>query len=160
MRAALIIGLTLCVPAAAGAVRAAEAPSPDAIARTIDQRGPAEAVRTLAARHQWDATLSRIGSGDARWLALAARLRRGSDAGDSEALDGALSEAIARNPAGVLRTFGQGVRAADVCHDRAIEPSGDQVRRFTHDTQAALHRVSDPALAPARDACLAALRAS
>lgn len=155
MRVTILASMLL----ASGSPVEAVAPDPATVSRTIALKGPGAAINALNAHHEWDAALDRIGSGDDRWLALAAQLRQGSDAGTSEAIDSALSEAIARNPAGVLRTFGRGVRATEVCHDRAIEPTPGQVRAFAQTTQRALRGVADPALGPARDACLAALDA-
>ncbi|GAN53094.1 hypothetical protein [Tanticharoenia sakaeratensis] len=107
-------------------------------------------------RHGWlDDLLDPVASGNADWIAVSAALFPGTDAGTTEALLTALSQALARNPQTVLQTYGATSRLPDICTDRLIEPPPDVDLAFRGAVLKALSDIRDPALAPARDRCLA-----
>lgn len=129
--------------------------SPAEVERSIKLSGASRTWAELSAEHQWEGLLDKVSAGQPGWLKVAADLRTGTDAGASEGLDAAISEAIRRRPAEVLRLFQSGVSAENVCRSRAIEPTPEQVRTFVGETRTALEGVKDPALRQARDQCIA-----
>ena len=146
---AAILGPALSVAATPTAVKALRA--------DIQVRGAKTVVAELraGAAPQWDQVLGKIAQGGPDWLGAAGDLLGGTDAAAAEGVYGALSNALAANPAAVLIMLGPEAGIADVCFDRQIEPTPAQHQAFITRTRAALLTVKSPELRPKRDACLA-----
>jgi hypothetical protein len=136
--------------------------NPATLVRDIDARGPRAVIATLARTGQWDGVVRHIDGGGDAWLAVAAKLAPGSDAGSAEDLGISLATALPRNAAGVLRIMRldghNPLRAARVCGLPFIEQPKAQTDTYRASAVDAVTRVSDPALADRRSRCLAALR--
>jgi hypothetical protein len=135
-------------------------PSPDFVAKDIAARGAEAAVAKLTKSGDYDRVLDRIDQGDARWIALAPKIAPGVDAGNAEALVISLAFALPKNPRAVLAIVGgkDGFPVDDVCGAPFIEGTVKSVPTYIKKAEAAVLRVSDPALAETKDACLAQLR--
>jgi hypothetical protein len=110
----------------------------------------------------WASIEDHVASGDARWLELADQLRRYTDAGVSESLDNAVSEALSKNPAAVLRILsgdpGKGFAVRHVCSTETfIEPPPGKMRRYLRQARFAVERVTEPQLEKVKQACLESL---
>ncbi|HEX4739168.1 MAG TPA: hypothetical protein VH331_16580 [Allosphingosinicella sp.] len=143
------------------AALAASAPTPAAVARMIDARGARHAVQALdrgGEQTRFDAVLDRVAAGDRRWLALVPRLAPGTDAGTAEGLRIAVAEALPKNPRAVLRLVAKTFTVEDVCGFPMIEPTQRETRAYFRAALPAVQAVTDPALRPAKQQCLAELR--
>ena len=116
----------------------------------------------------FDALIEKIQSGDARWLQLAARLRAVSDAGASERLDGAVSDALPRAPGRVLRIAEPGAAPggfsiASICSGRSLlmeDGAPERARRWYENSERALMGFRSATLESKRIACLAEVKRS
>ena len=142
--------LLFAVPAVAATL------SPEAIANEIAAHGADAVVARLAKSGDYDRVLGHIDSGDARWVRLAPKLAPGADAGNAEALIISLAFALPRNAKAVLAVLGgkEGFAVEDVCSAPFIEDTVKDVPGYVKRAEAAVARVSDAALKPAKDACL------
>ena len=102
-----------------------------------------------------------IDAGSDAWLAVAAKLAPGSDAGSAEDLGISLATALPRNPAGVLRAASlqddTPLSLAHVCGLPFIEQPPSETAAYRTQAVNAVTRVADPSLADRRARCLAAL---
>jgi hypothetical protein len=108
---------------------------------------------------KWDAVAAKIASGQEQWLAVAAGLYPGTDAGSSTGLRDAMFSALARNPAGVLRHAEPGFPLAVMCAGRAdpLPTLGESMRELER-VRAALEKLRNPSLQNSRAICLAGLK--
>ncbi len=145
-------------PAAGGA---APTVNPAALSRDIDARGARAVIAGLAREGQWDGVVHHIDGGSDAWLAVAAKLAPGSDAGSAEDLGISLATALPRNPAGVLRIASPQddtpLSLARVCGVPFIEQPPSEAAAYRTRAVNAVTRVADPSLADRRARCLAAL---
>ncbi len=150
----LAVGVALAAPVLGAA---ATPPGAKAIQAEIQAKGAKAVVADLRAgpSPQWDQVLNKISLGGADWLALASDLLSATDAGATEGVFGALSDALSNNPRAVLAMLGPDAGIADVCLDRQIEPTPAKHQAFITRTRAALLTVKAAELRPKRDACLA-----
>jgi hypothetical protein len=107
---------------------------------------------------EWKGILARISDGNPHWLRFAPRLADTGNAAGGEGLRIALSNALQRNPDGVLGLIGPQFPAEKICTDNDIEPSAGDVEQFYAATIPAVAGVNVATLAAVRDVCLAALR--
>ena len=132
------------------------------IAASIDQRGAKATIAVLAKADQWDQVADRMGSGDARWIALAPKLAPGSDAGSAEDLGIALAFSLPKNPQAVLAALdpanGHIIGVGRVCGMPFIEDTVKDRPAYRRLALRAVAGVSAPALSQRRAACLTELR--
>ena len=109
----------------AGTARAAVPPPPATIAASIRAHGAAATVAGLLKADQWESVAGKIGSGDARWIALAPPLVPGADGAVAEGLGISLAYALPKNPRAVLAALdpkdGPVIGADQVCSVPFIE---------------------------------------
>ncbi|WP_380785817.1 hypothetical protein [Sphingomonas sp. R86521] len=134
--------------------------SAHAVEQAIHRNGAAAAAASLS-NAEWDIALDEAADGRADWIDAIAALRTATDGARSEAIDGALSDALLSNPVEVLkllatRTDLPGVPA--LCEDRTIEPTKAESRQHIAAALAAVGQVSDLRLQRVRVQCLASLR--
>ncbi len=136
--------------------------NPAALSRDIDARGARAVIADLAHQGRWDGVVHHIDGGSDAWLAVAAKLAPGSDAGSAEDLGISLATALPRNPAGVLRIVSlqenTPLALAHVCSVPFIEQPASETAAYQARAVAAVSHVADPSLAGRRASCLAALR--
>ena len=158
IRGQVVIAVFAALPAA---VSAAPTASPATLSRDIDARGARAVIAGLAHGGQWDGVVRHIDGGSDAWLAVAAKLAPGSDAGSAEDLGISLATALPLNPAGVLRTAslsdGAPLSIAHVCSLPFIEQPPSEAAAYRTRAMTAVTRVADPSLADRRTRCLAAL---
>ena len=129
----------------------------------VQQKGAAAALESLFEAPQWESILDGIAGGGAGWLRVAGALRQVSDAGASEDLDVAISEALGVNAAGVLLLVKNGsVPAEDACYSYGFmtqrgTASKVKLQRYLARRREAVTAVTDPGLAKVKVECLAAL---
>jgi hypothetical protein len=141
----LAVALVLSAPEAAMAKT-----TPELVALQLD-RGPLPNA-------EWKGVVARITDGNPHWLRLAPRLADTGNAAGGEGLRIALSNALQRNPDGVLGLISPQFPADKICTDNDIEPSARDVEQFYAATIPAVAGVNVAKLAAVRDVCLAALR--
>jgi hypothetical protein len=145
-------------PAATAAPRFAPQPTPAEIDAALLRYGPRATVSALFDQRRWDYVSDRIGAGEAPYVALAARLAPGADAGMAEDLPIALAFALPRNAPSVLAAVrAGGFDAAEVCDAPFVEDTVSDIPAWRRQAAAAVRRVADPRLAGVKAACLAAL---
>jgi hypothetical protein len=151
--------LAAALPMAAWAAPAfARHPTPAQVEAAIARYGAHDTVTALFEQGRWDYVAGEIADGKAAWVALAARLAPGADAGTAEELPISLAFALPRNPAAVLASVQTGAfDVADVCGAPFIEDTVKDIPAYLRKAAAAVAKVGDPALAATRAACLAAL---
>ncbi|HEX3699473.1 MAG TPA: hypothetical protein VHV27_02245 [Phenylobacterium sp.] len=141
------------------AAAATRGPSAAEVSAMLRAEGPKATIDWLwADERRADAVSYRIAGGNPTWLRLAVALRPGADAAAAEGLDIAVSQALAHNPAGVLRIAVPTFPLKSTCGDNRIEPSPAEVRLFRGQALAALRSLRAPELRSARDVCLAIFR--
>ncbi len=165
MRLATLSLASVLLSATVQAVRAAPPLSPASIEASIRQDGAKGAVDALGRSNRWQGVERRIGSGDARWIALAPKLAPGTDAGASEGLGIALAFALPRNPRAVLAVLGsedgpRSLTVGRVCGAPFIEDTVKDVPAYRRRAVRAVRGVWPPSLARVRAACLRTLAAS
>jgi len=162
IRAPAIVSAVACLAwatAAVAAPRFAPHPTPAQIAASVTRYGAGETVNALFDQHRWDFVSERIAAGDGAWLALAAKLAPGVDAGTAEELPIDLAFALPRNAAAVLAAIRDGASdVGDVCSAPFIEDTVKDIPAYRRHAVAAVERVADPRLATTKTACLVALR--
>ena len=99
-----------------------------------------------------------MGTGDARWIALAPKLAPGSDAGSAEDLGISLAFSLPRNPRAVLAALdpadGHVLGAGRVCGMPFIEDTVKDRPAYKRHAIHAVKTVTDPRLSKVRLACL------
>ena len=140
----------------------ATAPTPGGVDASLRRRGGAATIEALVRTGQWDGVADHLGSGDARWIALAPRLGQAADAGVAEELGIALAFSLPKNPRAVLAALdadeGRVLGADRVCGMPFIEDTVKDRPGYRSRALQAVSSVSDPALGRARTACLLRLR--
>jgi hypothetical protein len=99
---------------------------------------------------------SGIATGDSLWLQVADKLVPTSAAAEAT-LSIALASALPRSPDKVLALLGQKYPVEEVCGMPFLKADSAEVTTYHDEAIAALGRVRAASLAPARDACRAAL---
>lgn len=156
IRAGVLAFLIVTAPAAAASL------SPGRIAEDIAAHGAQAVVARLAAHGDYDRVLGHIDAGEGPWIALAPQLSPGADAGNAEALVISLAFALPKNPAAVLAVLSgkDGFPIDDVCGAPFIEGTLRDIGAYVRKAEAAVSRVTTPALQDAKKACLAQLQKS
>lgn len=96
--------------------------NPKQIIDAINKRGAKQIVFELYQDQKiWDSVLRKIGSGEEAWLKVATALRSGSDAGASEMLTLAVSEALEHKPAVVFKNALQTFELRDICSSPDVD---------------------------------------
>ena len=171
---AALLAVGALAPAAEGArprrpaAPARAAPSPaeaQAILADIQRRGAKTVLDQLYGREaRWRPVVEGVASGQARWLEVASALKPAArrNLAVSQELTVALSRALEKAPANVLGVLDEAFDADDVCSLNTIEDSlGTDFHAALASVERrerAVARVSDPALAERREACLEFLR--
>ncbi len=155
--AAMWLGVVLAAAAAA-----APAIGPVQVSAEIGRTGAHATIARLARSGQWDGVITRIGEGSDAWLAVAAELAPGSDAGSAEDLGIGLATALPHNAAGVLRTAslkssGTPIGIVHVCGVPFIEQAAAAAEAYRKQAVTAVSHLRDPSLADRKAICLAAL---
>lgn len=140
----------------------AAAQTPGGVHESLRRRGAEATIASLVRTGRWDRVLDHLGSGDGRWIVLAPGLAAAADAGVAEELGISLAFALPKNPQAVLAVLdsddGHVLGAARVCGLPFIEDTVKDLRGYRRRALRAVSSVSDPALGPARTACLIHLR--
>ena len=130
------------------------APTADEVLKQIALRGARPVVWELFDRDaEWDRLLREISSGDPRWLKVAARLRKASDAGASEELGDAINDAVEKSPELVLE---MGYCGETLYDSTAI--TFDELMAGVNRKIEALSKVKRCDLIKKRDRCIKSLR--
>ena len=129
----------------------------------IGSEGAKATVAYLDQANEWDAVVERIGKGDSEWIAVAAQLATGTDAGDSEDLGISLAQALPHNPLAVLQVMDivdeSGVVGVDrVCGVPFIETTRAFNKAYLRRAIPAVSHVQAADLIAKRDKCLARLK--
>jgi hypothetical protein len=133
-------------------------PTPAEIGDSIARYGAQATVNALFDQNRWDYVADEIGTGKAAWVSLAARLAPGADAGTAEELPISLAFGLPLGPAAVLAAVQSGAfDVEDVCGAPFIEGTVRDLPVYIRRATVAVSKVSDPALAATRAACLVAL---
>ncbi|HEX3918362.1 MAG TPA: hypothetical protein VHW60_13575 [Caulobacteraceae bacterium] len=133
-------------------------PTAAEVSQSIVRYGARATVSALFDQKRWDYVAGRIGEGDAAWVALAPKLAPGADAGTAEELPIELAFALPLNPAAVLAAVHTGAfEVSDVCGAPFIEDTVKDIPGYLRKATAAVARVTDPALAATKAACLQTL---
>lgn len=131
----------------------------------IAKVGAKDALHMWWGTKAWQDVYDGIASGKTDWLQVAELLRPASDAGASEDLSDALSEALPKNPVGVLRFVKDGkgfeeftVEEACFASPRSETKSG--ALRFIKASERAVKKISAVDLKDAKARCLKSLAES
>jgi hypothetical protein len=131
------------------------------VAASVGRFGASATVNALFDQHRWDLVSDKIAAGDGRWVALAAKLAPGTDAGTAEELPIDLAFALPLNAPAVLAAMDgahDALTGADaVCGLPFIEGTIADPAAYKRRAIAAVAKVADPALAAKKAQCLAAL---
>lgn len=129
------------------------------LAGYIDKKGAKPVVKELTSGKgtAWQAVIRKIDQGSTEWLTVAAKLRTGTDAGNTEDLRVALAIALTHNAVGVLSMLGPNLTPTEVCTVPFIEPDANTVRMHKMRVREALQKVSSDRLASKKKDCLANL---
>ena len=131
----------------------------EAILADLSRRHPISVVESLLQDPAaWETVMRGIASGASEWFKVAHGLGRGVDAGSSEMLEEALSEALVVAPDRTLREFGVEGTCERLGKDDTKPLSAAQVHALVKKRLDALRRVVAPDLQKARGACERALR--
>lgn len=109
-------------------------------------------------RSRWQTVTRGIALGEPEWIAIAPQLASGVDGEGAETFYSALSETLVTSPAAAVRLIGVD-GAEGYCTDNGAISDPAQQRAWYAAAIAAVEGVSEPALQPAKTACLARLRA-
>lgn len=150
-------------PAAEG-VAAADV-TPASVRAMIEADGAQPTVAALWNANEgaaWDVVASGVESGDQAWLDLVPLIQPGTENATAHDLAYGLSRALLTNPAGVLAAAGGGDghcinTEVEFAEDAAVIAESNAA--YYPAAIAAVEGVNDPALAEAKAACLASLRA-
>jgi hypothetical protein len=163
--------LSLITTSAIGVDRYQQLPTTEEINSAINRQGAAVVLRGLWDQDStavFDQLIAKIEAGDVNWIRLAARLRKASDAGSSEMLDGAMSNAIRNAPVEVLLVTDLGgdlggFSIASICSGRfnlMDEDSPKKITTWYTEAERALMKLRPSSVAEKQSACLVELRRS
>ena len=159
-----VLSVLITLLLSSATAQAASAPPPERIAASIYQHGAETTVAALLKTDRWEGVAERMGSGDARWIALAPQLAPGADGAVAEGLGISLAYSLPKNPRAVLAaldlTNGPVIGAGQVCSIPFIEDTVRNRPAYRRRALRAVVGVRDPSLRRARAACLAELRRS
>jgi hypothetical protein len=138
--------------------------TPAEVRAMLAARGARATVQTLAdpdTNNRWETVVRGIAMGEQPWLDLVPQLRNGTDAGTTDDIVIALSDAVITNPTAALRLFvPQPTDAENFCTDNGFETPAEQTRAYFAAAIAAVESVGAPELQSIKAACLARLRAT
>lgn len=131
----------------------------DRLHQEISSKGARTVVMELARNDEkdWNNVLSKIESGDAAWLRIAADLRKGTDAGATEDLDFSVARALPKAPVPVLKLVGQGFTTNEICTSPFIEAEPGVEEHYLLQTQQVLSSLHAPEVENSRRSCLATI---
>lgn len=134
--------------------------TPDAMTKYIDAHGAKATVDKLYSskgERQWDTVMQKVAAGSASWIAVAAKLADGADAGSAESLQVNLARALPNNPSQVLPLVGSKsfLGYSDVCGAPFIEPTHAFLMGYFTKAKKALDNLQDPKIEQQRKMCLA-----
>lgn len=148
---AALAGLALAL----GAWLLFKPPTPESVRAQIESEGAKAFVLGNFDTEYWNQIMSGIASGDDRWLQVARAIAPGTDADSAEDLGDTLNKSLIANPDGTLRMFAQGPGTELAMGVACFGPfSPPDLARAKVEIRAALARVTDPALAAVKAACL------
>ena len=153
VRVSVLAGAVLTL----GAAPAPNAALLKAIQGDLTAKGPAAVLKTYF-NCDGGKGYALVETGDAAAVALAARLMKGADACYAEGVGSSLGVAMSRNPTAVLPLVnsGVGLAAAQICLPfLSAEDPPAKTQAALARTRAALAKVTAPALARQKAACLA-----
>lgn len=165
-RAACVMAMLVLAAGSASADQAGDPAKPSATATRLTPQqvlamvkadGARDTVLRLVRNGAWEASvLPGIATGQLRWIDAAVALREGSDAGGSEDLEDALSEALLVQPYVVLpRVKDDWLKySVPVCSYGWDSELPGGVEPYVLKLRAALDRTPPPELASLREACL------
>lgn len=137
--------------------------TPETIRAAVARYGAVAVVQELYGERRdngFGVVITHMAAGEAEWLALVPLLENRVTTHPMEALDEAMSEALPRNAAAVLRLMSSGVSAQSACQMRVIDPTEADIVAYYSAAIPAVEAVTDPALQGARAECLVALQTS
>ena len=135
--------------------------TPAQIRTLISRDGATATVQSLdkdSGAVTFDKVLSGIASGREEWLGLVPLLAPGVDGGTSTGLQMAVTDALLRNPAGVLRLAASGWPVADSCSYPMSTMTEEGAQEFFAAAVPALNAVTDPSLQAIKQSCLTEMR--
>jgi hypothetical protein len=131
---------------------------PSTVRHDLKVKGATATLSSIVKAGQWEQFLAHVEAGQSSWLHLVPTMRTATDSVQTQALDLAVSTALTRNAAAVLRMADQGIDLERACVNKAIDSKPDQVKRFKSQARSALKRVHDISLLPVRDRCMAFIK--
>lgn len=131
----------------------------------IAKVGAKDALHTWWGTKAWQDVYDGIASGKTEWLQVAELLRPASDAGASEDLSDALSEALPKNPVGVLRFVKEGkgfeeFTVEEACFASPRSETKSVALRFLKTSELAVKKINAADLKDAKARCLKSLAES
>ena len=136
--------------------------TPEGMLAEIGNRGAADVSVELYNSASWLPAMRHVESGNQDWLLAALGLSSGTDGAAATELTLSISRALLTNPEGVLELFlSTTPPRLDPCHGWGEFAGHRTFESAFTDVQAKIARleqVSDPGLAPLRDACIQRLR--
>lgn len=139
--------------------------TPTVVNKRIDRDGPSRVLNGIYnSESEWRGFTLGVSSGRASWLRVAVRLAPARDAAPGQQLTEVVAAGLASSPENVLRIALPTFSAAEIC----VAPDVDDRRYATSKAafaelrrrQQMVSAVHVRELLPARDACLASLRAA
>jgi hypothetical protein len=160
----IVINLKLCgvwliLAAASACKETAWTPrgSAEVVLSEIKLGGAATIAKRIDADESFGkSVINGIETGDSAWLEVAEKITPASGAAEAS-LSIALASALPHSPERVLGLLGQKYQVEDVCGIPFLRPDSTMVIGYYDDAVAALARVRNVFLFPARDACRTAL---
>ncbi|RKE36027.1 hypothetical protein B0G76_2172 [Paraburkholderia sp. BL23I1N1] len=153
-------GFTLVLALACSTANAGAQTSPSILAKQINDEGAKATVGAMS-ESEWDNVLTHIDSGNAAWIALAPKLAKGTDGGNSEDLGIGLAYALPKNAKAVLSAIdpdnGPVLGVSRVCSAPFIEDTVKDIPAYIKRAKAALTKVHEPSLQNVKKDCLAEL---
>lgn len=132
------------------------------IVSAVEQRGSRPVAQELYEDpKRWRELLTAISSGASEWLAVAAKLRPGTDAGASQMLETSVFFALGKSPVDSLKLISANSFSVEgVCSSNfLIDTPADQNALSVIDMRIrALRGISDPSLVATRDRCIKGLQ--
>ncbi len=126
-----------------------------AVLASIEENGAAKTRdAVLKNRKLENSFLKGIASGEAEWLVVSAKMRKVSDAGFTEGILIAMSEALTKNPGPVLKLIGPEFPVDQICSVPFIEPTKAVVKRHVKAVEKALKPIQHGPEAALAKRCL------